>query len=92
MAPQDGIEVARAIRGRGPVIFLTAYGDRELILAAAEAGAYAHVIKPIVESELLAPIQLAQARAGELSKAIQALEGRKVIERAKGVLSPPPVW
>jgi len=86
MAPGDGIEVARAIRGRATIIFLTAYGDRELILAAAEVGAYAYVVKPLVESELLAAIQLAQARSGELSKALRALEDRKVIERAKGVL------
>ncbi|MDR5708769.1 MAG: response regulator [Armatimonadota bacterium] len=86
MEPTDGIEVARRVTGRVPVVFLTAYGDRELLEAAREVGAYAYITKPLVPSELLAAVTLSHQRFREVQRAREALEARKVIERAKGIL------
>jgi len=86
MEPTDGIEVARQVAGRVPVVFLTAYGDRELLEAAEEVGAYAYITKPLVESELRAAVALSYRRFQEVRKAREALETRKIVERAKGIL------
>ncbi len=88
MPPPDGIQVARQLRESSPrpVVFLTAFGDRHLLEAAAEAGAFGYVVKPVVGAELVAALELAWARWQELQDARQALEARKLVERAKGVL------
>ncbi len=88
MPPPDGIEVARRLRDTSPrpVVFLTAFGDRDLLTAAAAAGAFGYVVKPVVGAELLAALELAWARWRELTEAREALETRKLVERAKGVL------
>jgi CheY-like chemotaxis protein len=51
-----GIEVARRIDGRAPVVFVTAFGDHAL--AAFDAGAVDYVMKPVD------PERLGQAREG----------------------------
>ena len=51
----SGIEVARRIAGRSPVVFVTAYGDHAL--AAFDAGAVDYLVKPVD------PQRLAQAVA-----------------------------
>lgn len=88
MSPPDGIEVARRLRETSPrpVVFLTAFSDRQLLEAAAEAGAYGYVVKPVVGAELLAAVELAWARWRDLQEAREALQTRKLVERAKGVL------
>lgn len=88
MPPPDGVEVARRLRDSSPrpVVFLTAFGDRDLLEAAAAAGAFGYVVKPVVGAELLAALELAWARWQELKDAREALETRKLVERAKGVL------
>jgi response regulator NasT len=88
MPPPDGIEVARRLREASPrpVVFLTAFGDRDLLEAAAAAGAFAYVVKPVVGAELLAAVELAWARWRDLQEAREALQTRKLVERAKGVL------
>jgi DNA-binding LytR/AlgR family response regulator len=53
MPGMNGIEVARRIAGRTPVVFVTAYGDHAL--AAFDAGAVDYVMKPVE------PQRLAQA-------------------------------
>jgi AmiR/NasT family two-component response regulator len=88
MPAPDGIEVARRLRETAPrpVVFLTAFKDRDLLEAAAAAGAFGYVVKPVVGAELLAALELAWARWQELQDAREALETRKLVERAKGVL------
>ncbi|HYM68293.1 MAG TPA: response regulator [bacterium] len=88
MPGPDGIEVARRLRTEAPVpvVFLTAYGDRTLAAAAAEVGAYGYVMKPVQEAELLAAVAVAAARAGDAAAARAALETRKLVERAKGIM------
>ncbi|MFN5156940.1 MAG: LytR/AlgR family response regulator transcription factor, partial [Betaproteobacteria bacterium] len=53
MPGMSGIDVARRIDGRTPVVFVTAYGDHAL--AAFDAGAVDYVMKPVD------PPRLAQA-------------------------------
>ncbi|MFN3284879.1 MAG: ANTAR domain-containing response regulator [bacterium] len=95
MPELDGIAAAREITARQPipVILLTAYSEPELVERATEAGVFAYLVKPVSEEDLLPTILLARARFEEfrvLQKEVadlrEALEARKVIERAKGIL------
>jgi AmiR/NasT family two-component response regulator len=91
----DGIEAARSILEERPIpiVILTAYGQQELISRAVEAGVFGYLVKPFRETDLLPAIETARARHAELSalreeveSLAEALEARKVVERAKGLL------
>jgi len=91
----DGISAARQIVQERPIpiILLTAYSELELVERATEAGVFAYLIKPVTEEELLPAILLARKRFeefrvlhSEVEDLRQALEARKLIERAKGIL------
>ena len=95
MPVMDGIEVAQRIMQLGPIpiILLTAYSEEQLVERAAEANISAYLMKPISEDDLLPAITLAlsrfrqfQALHQEVADLREALEARKLIERAKGVL------
>jgi response regulator NasT len=91
----DGLEAARRILdGRQlPIVLLTAYGDPEIVARAGEAGVFGYLVKPFREQDLVPAIRTAQARHAELVELRleahtlrEALEARKAIERAKGIL------
>ena len=91
----DGIEAARRILEERPIpiVMLTAYGQDELVSRAVEAGVFGYLVKPFREQDLLPAIHAARARHEELTalreeaeSLSEALEARKVIERAKGLL------
>ncbi len=91
----DGIEAARRITGRKPVpiVMLTAYAEQDLVTRASEAGAFAYLVKPFREVDLLPALDTARARFEELSALrdeaadlAEALASRKAVERAKGIL------
>jgi two-component system, response regulator PdtaR len=91
----DGIDAARKILSERPIpiVMLTAYGQDELVARAAEAGVFGYLVKPFREQDLLPAIHTARARYEELqalreeAESLQeALDARKVIERAKGLL------
>jgi response regulator NasT len=91
----DGIEAARRILAERPIpiVMLTAYGQEELVSRAVEAGVFGYLVKPFRESDLLPAIHAARARHDELQalreeaeSLAEALETRKVVERAKGLL------
>lgn len=88
MPEPNGIEVARRLKVEYPVpvIFLTAFSDRRLLEDAADAGGYAYILKPVNEPAVLAAIEMVSARWNELRAAKDALETRKLVERAKGIL------
>ena len=88
MPEPNGIEVARRLKVENPVpvIFLTAFSDRRLLEDAAEAGGYAYIMKPVSEPAVLAAIEMVTARWNELQAAKDALETRKLVERAKDIL------
>jgi two-component system, response regulator PdtaR len=91
----DGIDAAQQItRARPiPIILLTAYNEAELVERAAQANIAAYLMKPVAEEDLLPAITLAlirfrqfEALRREVSDLREALETRKLIERAKGIL------
>jgi AmiR/NasT family two-component response regulator len=91
----DGIEAARRILDERPIpiVMLTAYGQDELVSRAVEAGVFGYLVKPFREQDLLPAIHTARARHDELAalreeadSLAEALEARKLIERAKGLL------
>ncbi len=95
MPEMDGIEAAQEItRGRPiPIILLTAYNEAELVERAAQANVSAYLMKPVAEEDLLPAITLAlirfrqfEALRQEVHDLREALEARKLIERAKGIL------
>lgn len=69
-----------------PVVFVTAFSDREMMARASAAGEFAYVVKPVREDQLLAAIAMAVARATDLKAIRETLETRKLVERAKGIL------
>ena len=91
----DGIEAARRILDERPIpiVMVTAYGERELVARAVEAGVFGYLVKPFRETDLLPAIATARARHDELAAVreeadslSEALAARKAIERAKGIL------
>ena len=91
----DGIEAARRILDERPIpiVMVTAYGERELVARAVEAGVFGYLVKPFRENDLLPAIATARARHDELAAVreeadslSEALAARKAIERAKGLL------
>ena len=91
----DGIEAARVLTQEkiAPVVLLTAYSQRELIDRAKEAGVVGYLVKPFRETDLTPAIELAMARFSEfraleeeVDNLAEALETRKKVERAKGIL------
>ncbi len=91
----DGIEAAERItRARPiPIILLSAYSEAQLVERAAEANIAAYLMKPVAAEDLHPAITLAltrfrqfQALRHEVDDLRGALEARKVIERAKGIL------
>lgn len=95
MPKLDGIDAARRILEERPIpiVMVTAYGERELVARAVEAGVFGYLVKPFRESDLLPAIETARARHEELAalraeadSLSAALAARKAIERAKGLL------
>ena len=95
MPDLDGIDAANQIYQEDtvPVILVSAYHDVELIKRAEADHILAYLIKPIKQADLEVAIGIAMRRfeqfealRQEAADLRQALEDRKVIERAKGIL------
>jgi response regulator NasT len=95
MPKMDGLTAAEAINNErlAPVVMLTAFAQPEFVSRAVEAGAIAYVVKPFTPERLLPQIEVALSRhqmmravEEEASDAIERLETRKTLERAKGLL------
>ena len=92
----DGLEAATRLAELGlrrPVVIVTGADDPALIERAISSGVGAYLTKPIESRELEAAIAVATARHEELraleaevQSGRQALEDRKLVERAKGLL------
>lgn len=61
-----GVDVARRIAGRTPVVFVTAYGDHAL--AAFDAGAVDYLLKPVEPERLAQAVVRVQARLAPSGK------------------------
>lgn len=95
MPKMDGIEAAKEITSKGPVpiILITGISSDEMAAKAIEAGVFAYLVKPVTKKQLEPAIKLATARFDEFSSLKtevhdlkEAVETRKLVERAKGIL------
>jgi len=95
MPDMDGIDAAKLLTEEriSPVILLTAYSQKDLVERAKEAGVVGYMVKPFRETDLVPAIEVALARFAEfeaLHKEVDdlqlALETRKLVDRAKGIL------
>ncbi len=95
MPEMDGIDAAAEIYQVSaiPVILVSAFCDDELIRRASRKHILAYLVKPIRETDLGPAISVAMERfrefetlRAEAADLKQALEDRKMIERAKGIL------
>lgn len=69
-----------------PVVLFTSHTSPDLVERATAAGVMAYLLKPLRPAELAPTLDLALARFRETRQLRETLEGRKVIERAKGAL------
>ena len=95
MPNMDGIEAAKILTEEkiAPVVLLTAFGQKDLVERAKEAGVVGYLVKPFRETDLLPAIEVALSRFEEFKQVQEevtdlqdALETRKQVERAKGIL------
>ncbi len=95
MPDLDGIDAAKRIHQvrPAPVILVSAYNDSDLIGRAGQEQILAYLVKPIKQADLEPTIALTMSRFAqfealriEANGLRQALEDRKIIERAKGIL------
>ncbi len=95
MPVMDGIEAARQIISEVPcaILFLSSFGEQELVEQAGEAGGLAYLIKPFRKEDLAPALEIAvrryrqiSAQSREIEQLKDTLETRKLIERAKGIL------
>jgi response regulator NasT len=92
----DGLEAARQLAAEGlrrPVVVITGIEDQSLVERSIASGVGAYLTKPVDTRELQAALALSAARQlefeqleAEVDRAQQALEDRKLVERAKGLL------
>jgi two-component system, response regulator PdtaR len=96
MPVMDGITAAEKIaKARiAPVVLLTAFSQKELVERARDAGAMAYVVKPFTPSDLMPAMEVALSRheeikalESEVSDLKEQFETRKLVERAKSLLT-----
>jgi two-component system, response regulator PdtaR len=82
----DGVAAAAAVTNATgcPVVLFTSHTRDDLVARAQAGGVMAYLLKPLRPAELAPTLDLAVARFAETRRLRQALEERKVIERAKG--------
>jgi len=97
----DGIEVTRRVSERTAVVVVTAFGQRERVAQARDAGAMGYLIKPVGRDDLMPAIEMAWSgwltlrdvrgiaveSAAAAERAEQRLADRRDVERAKGVVA-----
>jgi response regulator NasT len=95
MPGMDGLEAAKQLYEElpTPIIIVTAFNDETFIQRAVDAHVLGYLIKPIRGLDLAPAIEIAMKRftefqtlQSEAESLRHALEDRKVIERAKGLL------
>ncbi len=95
MPKMDGLSAAEVIGKErlAPVVMLTAFAQPEFVARANEAGAIAYVVKPFTPERLLPQVEIALSRyqeqtqlEAEYADALERLETRKLLDRAKGLL------
>ena len=96
----DGIEVTRRVADSTAVVVVTAFGQRDRIAQARDAGAMGYLVKPVGRDDLVPGIEMAWsgwltlreargqaiASAAAAERAEQRLADRRDVERAKALL------
>ncbi len=91
----DGLAAAERICADkiAPVVILTAFSQRELVVRARDAGVMGYLVKPFQKSDLVPAIEMAVARFAqmraldeEVAELGDRLETRKLVDRAKAAL------
>ena len=95
MPGMSGPEVAVRLQQQGavPVMFLSAYGDADVVRQAVAAGALGYLVKPLDVAQIVPAIEAALARAAETARLRQAeanlttaLSGSRVTSVAVGLI------
>lgn len=96
MPIMTGLEAARIINEEklaGFIIVLTAYRDKEIARKAVSTDVRGYIVKPVDEDTLIPAIQIAlnqhqqiKRMKTEFNKTKEALDGRKYLDRARGML------
>jgi len=95
MPGMSGIELGRKLREQGgvPFLFLSAYGDQEIVKQAAEEGALGYLVKPLDIQQIVPSIEAALARGRDIRKLREsetqlntALTGSRDVSMAVGLL------
>ena len=94
MPGMSGIELGSQLRLQGiPFLFLSAYGDQEIVRQAAKEGATGYLVKPLDIHQIVPSIEAALTGAGEMEKLRKseaqlntALAGSREISMAVGLL------
>jgi AmiR/NasT family two-component response regulator len=95
MPGTDGLQAAEILKEHKlPVVLLTAFSSPELVERASEAGVYSYVVKPFNPNNLIPALRIAlslhermSTAANELDEMNEKLETRKLVDRAKGLLT-----
>ena len=96
----DGIELTREVADRTAVVVITAFGQRDRVEQARDAGAMAYLVKPVDRADLMPAVEMASAgwqtlrslrlRVDQVSasaeRAERRLADRRDVERAKGIV------
>ncbi len=95
MPGMDGIELGRLLRERTsvPFLYLSAYGQPEIVKQGVDQGALGYLVKPLDIAQVLPEIEAALARAAEIrnlreteAQLEQALESGRETSTAIGIL------
>jgi response regulator NasT len=95
MPGMSGIELGRKLHEQSgvPFLFLSAYGDREIVRQAAEEGALGYLVKPLDIVQIVPEIEMALSRAREIktlrekdAQLTAALAGSRNVSMAVGVI------
>jgi response regulator NasT len=95
MPGTDGLQAAEILaEHKVPVVLLTAFSSPELVERASEAGVFSYVVKPFNPSNLIPALRIALSlhermatAANEVDEITEKLETRKLVDRAKGLLT-----
>lgn len=96
MPVMTGLEATKVINEdklAGFVIILTAYRDKEIADQAVNTDVMGYIVKPVDEDTLIPAVKIAthnykqrEAMAKEFHKTQEALDDRKYLDRAKGLV------
>lgn len=94
MPGMSGIELGKKLRDHAiPFLFLSAYGDQEIVRQATEEGALGYLVKPLDIQQIVPSIEAALTRADEIRKLREteaqlnsALTGSREVSMAVGLL------